>query len=93
MLLIDCPWCGPRDENEFSHGGEAHILRPEDPSALSDAEWGDYLFMRKNLLGPHSERWVHSAGCRRWFNVQRDTVTDETIAVYKVGEQPPGGEK
>ena len=31
MLLIDCPWCGPRDECEFSYGGEAHIKRPENP--------------------------------------------------------------
>ncbi len=93
MLLIECPWCGPRDEAEFSHGGEAHIVRPDDPAALTDAEWGEYLFMRKNLRGPHSERWVHSAGCRRWFNVRRDTITDKIIAVYKVGEEPPGDGK
>jgi heterotetrameric sarcosine oxidase delta subunit len=24
-----------------------------------------------------AERWVHTAGCRRWFNLVRDTVTDE----------------
>jgi len=24
-----------------------------------------------------AERWVHSAGCRRWFNLVRDTVTHE----------------
>jgi len=24
-----------------------------------------------------AERWVHTAGCRRWFNVVRDTVTHE----------------
>jgi heterotetrameric sarcosine oxidase delta subunit len=22
-----------------------------------------------------AERWVHTAGCRRWFNLVRDTVT------------------
>ncbi|MFO1061925.1 MAG: sarcosine oxidase subunit delta [Dongiaceae bacterium] len=31
MLLITCPYCGPRDEEEFSYGGEAHIARPADP--------------------------------------------------------------
>jgi sarcosine oxidase subunit delta len=31
MLLIECPWCGPRDEIEFSYGGEAHRVRPGDP--------------------------------------------------------------
>ncbi len=91
MFLISCPWCGPRDETEFSYGGEAHIVRPADPDALSDAEWADYLFMRKNTCGAHREQWSHSAGCRRWFNVQRDTTTNEIIAVYRTGEPRPGG--
>ena len=90
MLMIECPWCGPRDEIEFTCGGEAHITRPADRDALSDAEWADYLFMRTNPKGSHREQWNHSAGCRRWFNVQRHTVSDRIEAVYKVGEQPPG---
>ncbi|MGH6719268.1 MAG: sarcosine oxidase subunit delta, partial [Alphaproteobacteria bacterium] len=28
MLLIACPFCGPRDETEFRCGGESHIIRP-----------------------------------------------------------------
>lgn len=91
MLLIECPWCGPREESEFTYGGEAHIIRPKAPEELSDAEWADYLFMRKNKRGDHLEQWSHSSGCRRWFNVQRDTVTYEIMAVYKVGEPAPGG--
>jgi len=90
MLLIPCPWCGPRDETEFSCGGEAHIERPADPDAVSDAEWADYLFMRKNTKGPYLERWVHAYGCRRWFNVARDTISNEITAVYKMGARPPG---
>ena len=31
MLLITCPYCGPRPEIEFRCGGEAHIARPADP--------------------------------------------------------------
>ncbi len=56
---------------------------------MSDEQWGDYLFMRKNPRGLHLEQWVHAHGCRRWFNVQRDTVTYQITKVYKVGEQPP----
>ena len=89
MLLIHCPWCGPRDEIEFKYGGEAHIARPLKPEALSDAEWADYLFMRSNPRGLHLERWVHSAGCRRWFNVARDTATNVIHASYRMGEKPP----
>ena len=91
MLLIRCPWCGPRDETEFAYGGEAHIIRPPEPETLSDAEWADYLFMSKNPRGRHREQWCHTAGCRRWFNAQRDTVTYDFDAVYRTGESPPGG--
>ncbi len=90
MLLISCPWCGPRDETEFSCGGEAHIARPTDPAVLSDEAWADYLFMRRNPKGRHHERWVHAQGCRRWFNVERDTRTHEITAVYEMGAPPPG---
>jgi len=89
MLLIACPWCGPRDETEFSCGGEAHIAFPADPGALDDARWGEYLFMRANPKGYYRERWVHAHGCRRWFNVARDTTTERILAVYRMGELPP----
>ena len=75
MLLIVCPWCGSRAETEFSYGGEAGIVRPPDPDALSDAEWADYLFNRANPCGAHRELWNHAHGCRRWFVVERDTVS------------------
>mgnify|MGYP001231814380 CR=1 FL=1 len=89
MLLIECPWCGRRDEHEFSCGGEAHIARPLASEKLSDAEWADYLFMRTNAKGVHYERWCHVQGCRRWFNVARSTVSHEIFAVYRIGEKPP----
>jgi sarcosine oxidase, subunit delta len=89
MLSIPCPWCGARDEIEFSYGGQAHVAYPRDPHALDDAAWAAYLFMRDNPKGPFLERWVHSHGCRRWFNVERHTVTHEISAAYKPGEQPP----
>lgn len=89
MLLIPCPFCGERDETEFSCGGEAHIVRPRQPQALTDAAWADYLFMRTNPKGLHLERWLHSHGCGRWFNLARDTASDRILAVYRMGEQPP----
>ena len=89
MLLIECPYCGPRSEEEFSYGGEAHILRPADPDALNDEQWADYLFMQGNTKGVFYERWVHSHGCRRWFNVARDTLTYEILAIYPMGATPP----
>lgn len=97
VLLIRCPYCREdRSEEEFSCAGEAHIDRPASPGDLSDAEWGDYLYMRTNPRGPHRELWVHTAGCGRYFNVLRDTVSYEILAVYTIGAplpQPPAGDE
>ncbi|WP_406277699.1 sarcosine oxidase subunit delta family protein [Streptomyces sp. NBC_00191] len=89
MLLIPCPWCGPRDEAEFHYGGQAHVPYPEDPAALTDQEWARYLFFRDNPKGPFAERWTHASGCRRWFNAVRNTATNEILTVYRAGEPRP----
>ncbi len=83
MLLISCPWCGPRPENEFHYGGEAGIARPPDPQAVNDAAWADFLYMRSNPKGLHRERWRHQFGCGRFFNAVRDTVTDRIAGTSK----------
>ncbi|MEU9309708.1 sarcosine oxidase subunit delta family protein [Streptomyces sp. NPDC048256] len=93
MLLISCPWCGPRDEAEFHYGGQAHVPYPEDSAALTDEEWARYLFFRDNPKGPFAERWSHAAGCRKWFNAVRDTSTNEVLAVYRPGEERPATTK
>ncbi|MAG00659.1 MAG: sarcosine oxidase subunit delta [Acidiferrobacteraceae bacterium] len=93
MFLIECPWCGRRDQGEFSCGGEAHIVRPASPDDLDDESWADYLFNRKNPKGVHLEQWVHIQGCGRWFNAARNTVSNKIVSVYKVGEEPPHPEK
>ena len=89
MLLISCPWCGERDQSEFSYGGEAHIARPGNSHDLSDEQWAEFVFMRNNPKGLFRERWMHASGCRRWFNAVRDTSSDRFIAVYKPGEEKP----
>lgn len=89
MLLIPCPNCGPRDETEFHYGGQAHVPYPENPNELTDTEWSRYLFYRENPKGIFAERWVHSTGCRQWFNMLRDTVSYDIKAVYKMGTPRP----
>ena len=88
MFIIRCPYCGDREHSEFSYGGEAHITRPKQPTELSDDQWAEYLFMRKNIKGLQYERWNHAHGCRRWFNMARDTSNDKIHSVYKMGEKP-----
>ena len=93
MLLIPCPYCGERAEIEFSYGGEEHIARPVAPETLSDAEWAGYVYWRANTKGVFAERWMHAQGCRRWFNVIRDTVSYQILAAYEAGTQPPAVER
>ena len=90
MQLIDCPWCGPREETEFFYGGQAHVSSPESPAELSDEEWARYVFFRDNTKGVWAERWSHRAGCRRWFNALRDTVTYRVAATYRPDDPKPG---
>jgi len=87
MMLLTCPYCGPRDEAEFVCGGTTHIARPA--LDVSDAAWGEYLFFRENPRGVHHERWRHAFGCGQWFNVARHTVTHEVLAVYAMSAPPP----
>ncbi len=94
MILIRCPYCDERrPEVEFVYAGEAHIARPEDPSALSDDEWAGYIYSRKNARGIHYERWIHAHGCARYFNAARNTVTDVILITYKTGEPRPSLEE
>jgi sarcosine oxidase subunit delta len=89
MLLIVCPYCGPRAEIEFRCGGESHIARPGPHDTVSDEAWADYLFYRANPMGNSYERWLHQAGCGQWFNIVRSTVTHAIPAVYLMGSPRP----
>ena len=46
--------------------------------------------MRKNPKEATHEQWLHAAGCRRYFNAERDTVSYKISATYKIDEKPPG---
>ncbi|WNC67004.1 sarcosine oxidase subunit delta [Thalassotalea nanhaiensis] len=81
MMIVPCPICGDRDEDEFTCGGQAGIVRPEQPENVTDEEWSDYLFVRKNTMGLQRELWRHTYGCRQWFTIDRNTITHEVTAV------------
>jgi sarcosine oxidase subunit delta len=79
MIRIDCPWCGLRDEAEFSYRGDATVQRPQ-ADAPAEAFF-DYVHARKNPRGWHVEWWHHAAGCRQFLKVLRHTMTHEVRAV------------
>ena len=84
MQLIPCPWCGPRDEPEFSYGGEP-AARPVPADAVPNEAWSEYLHFRINAKGRARELWCHAGGCGQWFLMERDTVTHEIFAAIKPG--------
>lgn len=85
MLRIHCPFCGERDHDEFTYGGDATVKRP----ALDDRSidrWYRYVFLRANPKGPHREFWQHVHGCRAWLIVERNTATHEILGVEMAAE-------
>lgn len=84
MLVIVCPHCGPRNSNEFTFLGE-RSTRPA-VAATTPAAWRHYLYFKKNAAGEEGERWFHVSGCRRFLDVERDTLTNEIRSVRDVGE-------
>lgn len=78
-MRIQCPYCGSRDLSEFTYLGDAMLAdRPsgDDPVAMHD-----YVYLRTNPAGAQNELWYHSAGCRSWLDVTRDTRTHEIASV------------
>lgn len=78
MLLIPCPWCGPRAETEFHCFGESRAGRPASDS-VSEEQWIDYLTQFDNQQGIIEEDWFHQRGCGEWFKLRRDTATHQFI--------------
>lgn len=77
-LRIECPNCGSRPYTEFICDGEVKRPREGDDPHADDFE---RVWMRDNAAGLQTERWFHSAGCRRWLTVERDTVTNDVRRV------------
>jgi sarcosine oxidase subunit delta len=92
MLLIHCPYCNETlPEAEFTYAGEAHVVRPADPSSQTDDQWEGFLFIRANVRRvPHFERWRHLHGCGRFFNAARDSVSDKFPDHLQGGREKAG---
>ena len=72
-MRIACPFCGPRENGEFSYLGDAKPKRPG-PDAGEEAVY-EYVYLRDNPAGAHNEWWYHANGCRQWVKVERNTLT------------------
>jgi len=74
MLLITCPYCGPRSVAEFAFERPAESIARLDATPEAAAE---RLYTRENPRGRSSELWRHAYGCRAWLRIERDTATHE----------------
>ncbi len=84
MLLIDCPHCGPRAQEEFAYERTTDaIVRFEDSAEAAVAT----LYARENSRGFSEEIWRHSFGCRGWMLIRRDRVTHAIEWVRAMGPE------
>jgi sarcosine oxidase, subunit delta len=79
MMLIRCPWCGPRGAVEFHYAGELKA-RPG-PESITPGAWRDYLYFPANPCGLVAETWYHRMGCRRFFTIERDTASNQSQTI------------
>ena len=82
MLVIECPWCGPRNSSEFSFSG---TKKPRPTGPPTPAQWRRYLYEQDNLAGLTRERWFHVDGCRRFLDIERHNVTNQINQIKIVG--------
>jgi methylglutamate dehydrogenase subunit B len=88
-MRINCPYCGERDQAEFSYFGDASKTRPADPMADAATVF-DYVYLRENRAGKMDEFWYHGAGCHAWLIVTRHTITHEVLQVRGAREAALG---
>jgi len=77
-MRVTCPFCGDRSIEEFSYFGDATLARPD--AGADPALWVDYVYMRANPAGSHSELWYHASACRQFVKVARDTRTHAILS-------------
>lgn len=78
-FVLKCPHCGVREVSDFAYGGE--VTTDELPEQPSLRELAEINYFRANRSGPQLEWWFHRAGCRTWFQAERNTATNEIIGV------------
>jgi sarcosine oxidase, subunit delta len=78
MILLPCPYCGPRNVSEFHYVGE--VSERPDANETGVEEWRAFIYTRNNPAGWTTETWFHRAGCRQHLVTERHTMTNEVRA-------------
>ncbi len=72
MSLFTCPFCGPRNLEEF-------VFHKTLPNVSGDAY--EQIYLRRDTPTASDEHWQHRHGCRAWLRVRRNPCSGEVLAV------------
>ncbi len=78
MQQFRCPFCGTRDQSEFTYVRE---VAPVPALDAAPADWQRFVYARDNPCGAHAEWWHHNHGCRQILEIVRDTLTHEVLEI------------
>lgn len=76
MTRLTCPFCGPRDLEEFLF----HKTLAE-PGASAYAQ----VYERANRPEDSLEHWQHVHGCRAWLLIRRNPSTGQVLKLELLG--------
>ena len=90
-MLLRCPWCGPRELEEFRFRS---VLTGERAGPGESVTTGDHpsaayarVYERANVPDSSVEYWQHDRGCRAWLVVQRNPSTAEVLDVQLLADR------
>jgi sarcosine oxidase subunit delta len=72
VSLFLCPFCGPRDLEEFAF----HKTLPNVAGGAFEA-----AFLRCDTPEASEEHWQHRHGCRAWLRVRRNPSSGDVLEV------------
>jgi len=71
-----CPFCGPRELEEFLF----HKTLPEEGASEYAA-----VYERINRIDDSLEHWQHVHGCRAWLEVRRNPSNGDVLEIRMIG--------
>lgn len=77
MTRLACPFCGPRELDEF----EYHKTLPNAGAAPFEQ-----VYERIDSLAESREHWQHVRGCRAWLEIHRNPSTGVVLLTRLLGE-------
>ena len=80
MSLFTCPFCGPRNLEEFAF----HKTLPN----IAGGEF-EKIYLRRDSPVLSDEHWQHRYGCRAWLAVRRNPSSGEVLKVELMTGTPP----